>query len=64
MLQRYRIEYCNFPEVVSKQAPSPDEHMDHLVVMSCYSHRKSNYPAYEQRYGGLARQGLCKPWLN
>jgi crotonobetaine/carnitine-CoA ligase len=57
-MQRYRIEYCNFPEVVSKQAPHPSERMDHLVAMSCYSHRKSNYPAYEQRYGGLARQGF------
>ena len=57
-LARYRIEYCNFPEVVSKQPPAPGDRMDHLVVMSCYSHRKENYPAYERRFGGLARQGF------
>ena len=57
-LQRYRIEYCNFPEVVSKQPPAASDHMDHLVAMSCYSHRKENYPDYERRFGGLARQGF------
>ncbi|MCP5151911.1 MAG: AMP-binding protein [Chromatiales bacterium] len=57
-MRTHRIEYCNFPEVVSRQPPRADDHMDHLVVMSCYSHRPENYRVYESRYGGLARQGF------
>jgi crotonobetaine/carnitine-CoA ligase len=57
-MRTYQIQYCNFPEILSRQPQRDDDYMDHLVAMSCYSHRPENYPHYEQRYGGLARQGL------
>ena len=56
-LRSYRIQYCNFPEVVSRQ-PERADRLDDLIVMSCYSHRPENYRMYERRYGGLARQGF------
>ena len=57
-LRTWRISYCNFPEVVAKQPESPDDRMDHLVALSCYSHRKDNYAMYERRFGAPARQGF------
>jgi acyl-CoA synthetase (AMP-forming)/AMP-acid ligase II len=57
-VKRYKINYCNFPEVVSKQPESPADRENELVVMSCYSHRPENYPWYEKRYGCKARQGF------
>ena len=57
-LHAWRINYCNFPEVVAKQPESPDDRMDHLIALSCYSHRKENYAMYERRFGGRARQGF------
>ncbi len=57
-LKQYRINYCNFPEVVSKQMARDDDDDNDLIVMSCYSHRRENYAWYEERYGCLARQGF------
>ncbi len=57
-LRRYRAEYCNFPEVVARTPESPDDRMDHLVVLSCYSFRRALYPEVERRFGALARQGF------
>ena len=57
-LRNFRISYCNFPEVVAKQPVSSDDRMDHLVALSCYSHRRENYAMYERRFGGRARQGF------
>ncbi|MBM3571482.1 MAG: AMP-binding protein, partial [Alphaproteobacteria bacterium] len=57
-LQRYRINYCNFPEVVTKQPEQSSDRDNAMIVASCYSHRRENYPWYEQRYGFLARQGF------
>ena len=57
-VKRYKISYCNFPEVVSKQPETPADKDNELVVMSCYSHRPENYPWYERRYGCKARQGF------
>ncbi|MSP89822.1 MAG: long-chain fatty acid--CoA ligase [Alphaproteobacteria bacterium] len=57
-LKTYRINYCNFPEVVSKQPAQPDDAENDMIVASCYSHRRENYPWYERRYGFLARQGF------
>ena len=57
-LKQYRINYCNFPEVVSKRMARDDDADNDLIVMSCYSHRRENYAWYEERYGCLARQGF------
>jgi len=57
-LRRYRAQYCNFPEVVARSPQSPDDRMDHLVVLSCYSFRRALYPEVERRFGALARQGF------
>ena len=57
-LRTWRISYCNFPEVVAKQPESPDDRMDHLVALSCYSHRRESYAMYERRFGAPARQGF------
>jgi acyl-CoA synthetase (AMP-forming)/AMP-acid ligase II len=57
-LKEYKINYCNFPEIVSKQPERPDDKDNDLIVMSCYSHRVENYRWYEARYGCLARQGF------
>jgi acyl-CoA synthetase (AMP-forming)/AMP-acid ligase II len=57
-LKQFKINYCNFPEVVSKQPESPDDKDNDLIVMSAYSHRRENYRWYEKRYGCLARQGF------
>jgi acyl-CoA synthetase (AMP-forming)/AMP-acid ligase II len=57
-LREHAIEYCNFPEVVARQPEREDDHMAHMVAMSCYSHRRENYAMYERRFGGLARQGF------
>ena len=57
-VREQRIDYCNFPELASRQAPRADDWQAQLVAMSCYSHRPENYPLYERRYGGLARQGF------
>ena len=57
-LRNFRISYCNFPEVVAKQPQSPDDRMDHLVALSCYSHRRESYAMHERRFGGRARQGF------
>lgn len=57
-LRRYRAQYCNFPEVVARSPESPDDRMDHLVVLSCYSFRRALYPEVERRFGALARQGF------
>ena len=57
-MQEYQLEYCNFPEVVARRAPSDDDYLPNLIAMSCYSHRPENFPDYEKRYGGLARQGF------
>ncbi|MFO0996829.1 MAG: class I adenylate-forming enzyme family protein [Alphaproteobacteria bacterium] len=54
----FKINYCNFPEVVSKQPERPDDADNDLIVISCYSHRLENYRWYEKRYGCLARQGF------
>ena len=52
------IEYCNFPEVVSKQPEQASDRDNRLRVIHCYSHRVENYARYEERYGCLARQGF------
>jgi crotonobetaine/carnitine-CoA ligase len=57
-MKKYKLEYCNFPEVVARQPQQEDDYMPHLVAMSCYSHRPENFRHYEKRYGGLARQGF------
>jgi len=57
-LRRYRLEYCNLPELVARSPESPDDHMDHLVVLSCYSFRPALYAEVERRFGALARQGF------
>jgi len=57
-LKKYRIQYCNFPEVVAKQMAQEDDSDNDMIVASCYSHRPENYPWYEERYGFLARQGF------
>jgi crotonobetaine/carnitine-CoA ligase len=57
-IKTHRINYCNFPEVVSKQPEQPDDAKNDMIVASCYSHRRENYPWYERRYGFLARQGF------
>lgn len=57
-MKKYKLEYCNFPEVVARQPESEDDFMEHLVAMSCYSHRPENFRRYEKRYGGAARQGF------
>ena len=57
-LRRYRIQYCNFPEVVSRAPATSADFMEHLIAMSCYSHRPTNFPEYEKRFGGKARQGF------
>ena len=57
-LRNYRIQYCNFPELVSRQPCHTNDRLEDLIVMSCYSHRPENYRMYERRYGGLARQGF------
>ncbi|MBL8671302.1 MAG: acyl--CoA ligase [Alphaproteobacteria bacterium] len=57
-LKEHRIQYCNFPEVVSKQPERPDDRATDMIVASCYSHRRENYRRYEQRFGFLARQGF------
>ena len=57
-MREHRIEYCNFPELVSRQPAHGDDFQPQLVAMSCYSHRRENYRLYERRYGGLARQGF------
>ncbi|MBM3596922.1 MAG: ATP-dependent acyl-CoA ligase [Alphaproteobacteria bacterium] len=57
-LKQYRINYCNFPEVVSKQPERADDGENAMMVASCYSHRPENYPWYERRYGFRARQGF------
>jgi len=57
-VREYKINYCNFPEVVSKQPELPVDKDNELIVMSCYSHRLENYRMYEKRYGCLARQGF------
>ena len=57
-LRRYHIQYCNFPEVVSRAPASSADFMEHLIAMSCYSHRPTNFPEYEKRFGGKARQGF------
>ena len=57
-LRRYRIQYCNFPEVVSRAPESSADFMEDLIAMSCYSHRPTNFPKYEKRFGGKARQGF------
>jgi acyl-CoA synthetase (AMP-forming)/AMP-acid ligase II len=57
-VKKYRINYCNLPEVVTKQPAQADDADNALVVASCYSHRRENYPAYEKRFGFLARQGF------
>ena len=57
-LKQYRINYCNFPEVVAKQMEREDDSDNDMILAYCYSHRPENYPWYEQRYGFLARQGF------
>lgn len=57
-MREHRIQYCNFPEVLARRPELASDRMEHLVVMSCYSHRRENYALYERRYGGLARQGF------
>lgn len=57
-VRKYDIEYCNFPEVVTRQEERPDDADNALVVMYCYSHRPESYALYEKRYGALARQGF------
>ncbi len=57
-MKKYRLEYCNFPEVIARLPTAQDDYMDHLVAMSCYSHRPEKFPSYEKRYGGSARQGF------
>ena len=57
-LRKYHIEYCNFPEIVSRAPASSTDFMEDLIAMSCYSHRPTNFPEYEKRFGGKARQGF------
>ena len=57
-MRNYKLEYCNFPEVVARQPEQESDYMAHLVAMSCYSHRPENFRHYERRYGGAARQGF------
>ena len=57
-IRRYRINYCNFPEIVSRAPERADDADNELIVVSCYSHRRENYAWYERRYGCLARQGF------
>ena len=57
-MREHRLEYCNFPEIVARQPAREDDFLPDLVAMSCYSHRPENFPLYEKRYGGAARQGF------
>ena len=57
-VREFGIEYCNFPEVVTKQLEQASDRDNELRVIYCYSHRAENYARYEKRYGCLARQGF------
>lgn len=57
-LRSHELEYVNFPEVVARSPRQPDDYMDQLVVLSCYSFRPELYAEVEERFGGLARQGF------
>ena len=58
-VKKYKISFCNFPEVVSKQPESPADKDNALKAIYCYSHRPENYAWYEKRYGCKARQGFA-----
>ena len=57
-VKKYRIHYCNFPEIVARAPEQPDDADNDLLVAYCYSHQLQNYRMYERRYGFVARQGF------
>lgn len=57
-VKTYRIEFCNFPEIVALAPETSGDIDNDLQVLYCYSHRLENYRDYERRYGCLARQGF------
>lgn len=57
-VREFGIEYCNFPEVVTKQPEHALDGDNQLRVIYCYSHRAESYARNEKRYACLARQGF------
>ena len=57
-VRKYKIHYCNFPEIVARAPERPEDADNDLLVAYCYSHQLQNYRAHERRYGFLARQGF------
>jgi acyl-CoA synthetase (AMP-forming)/AMP-acid ligase II len=58
-LKEFRINYCNFPEVVSKEPEKPEDADNELMLILAYTHQLPNYRRHERRYGCLARQGFA-----
>ena len=57
-VREHNIEFCLLPNVLLKQAPSPEERNHKLVKGNVYGFAKSDHAALEERYDLIAREAF------
>jgi len=57
-VREYDIEFCLLPNVLLKQAPSPEDRNHKLVKGNVYGFAKSDHAALEERYDLIAREAF------
>jgi crotonobetaine/carnitine-CoA ligase len=57
-VRRYRINFCLFPPIVLKQAPSPQDRDNEIVRANVYGLHKEQHAALEERFDLVAREAF------
>ena len=57
-MREHDIEFCLLPNVLLKQAASPDERNHKLVKGNVYGFAKADHAALEERYDLIAREAF------
>ena len=57
-VREHNIEFCLLPNVLLKQAPSPEDRNHKLVKGNVYGFARSDHAALEERYDLIAREAF------